>query len=170
MSQKTCSHCGAPVEAGRRVCPNCHTVLKHKSPLTPYLIIAVLAVVVIAAVALLLLFPAPAPSAESIASVPAVSPAGSAGAVSVPSTPACTIAIAGSRAGSSLRLQVMTSTCAAGEVTSLRVSVNGASAGTLAPTAGSGGTFTGTAGTNNVIVTAKFTNGAEKVMYQNPAL
>jgi hypothetical protein len=64
----------------------------------------------------------------------------------------------------------MTSTCTTGEITELRVSVNGAQKGTLSPNPGSGGTFAGTSGSNNVIVTAKYANGAEGVVFQNPAL
>jgi hypothetical protein len=61
----------------------------------------------------------------------------------------------------------MTSTCSAGDVTELQVSVNGVKAGTLGTGAGASGTF---AGSGSVIVTAKFANGAEKIMYQNAAL
>lgn len=167
MSQKTCPHCGALVESGRMVCPDCRTILKRKNPLTPYLIIAGLAVIVIAAAVVLLLYPAPAPSVSTLTSVPEVS---STDAVAGPTMPTCTVAITGSRAGSSIRLQVVTNTCSAGDVSSLKVSVNGAGAGTLGTTAGSAGTFTGTTGTNSVTVVAEFAGGAEKIMYQNPAL
>ncbi len=64
----------------------------------------------------------------------------------------------------------MTSTCFAGDVTELRVLINGKEEGTLAPGPGSDGTFTGSPGTNSVVVTAKFANGAESVVYQNAAL
>jgi hypothetical protein len=61
----------------------------------------------------------------------------------------------------------MTSTCSAGDVTELGVSVNGVQAGTLGTGAGASKTF---AGSGPVIVTAKFASGAEKIMYQNAAL
>jgi hypothetical protein len=64
----------------------------------------------------------------------------------------------------------MTSTCVAGDITELRVSVNGAQEGTLSPNPGSSGTFVGTSGSNNVVVVAKYANSAESVVFQNPAL
>ncbi len=64
----------------------------------------------------------------------------------------------------------MSSTCFTGDVTELRVLINGEQAGTLGPGPGSDGTFTGSSGTNSVVVTAKFANGAESVVYQNAGL
>jgi hypothetical protein len=61
----------------------------------------------------------------------------------------------------------MSSTCSAGDITGLQVSINGAAKGTLGISPGASGTFAGTSGTNNVIVTAKYSNGAESVVYQN---
>ncbi len=167
MSQKTCPHCGAPVDANRLVCPHCRTVMKKRNPLVPYFVVAVLAVIVVVAIAVVLTTPVQAPDIPSAA---AVSPASGSSVAAGPTQPTCTVAITGSRAGSSIRLQVMTSTCGAGEVESLAVSVNGAAAGTMGSSAGTSKTFTGTTGTNTVIVTAKFASGAEKIMYQNAAL
>jgi predicted nucleic acid-binding Zn ribbon protein len=167
MAQKTCPHCGASIDAGRTVCPNCRTVLKKKNPLTPYLVIAGLAVIVVVIVAFVLTSPVPDPGTtiDTGASIP---PTGVVAAA--PTQPTCTIAITGSKAASSIRLQVMTSTCSAGDVTDLRVSVNGVQAGTLGTGAGASGTFPAPSGSNTVIVVAKFASGAEKVMYQNAAL
>ena len=64
----------------------------------------------------------------------------------------------------------MTSTCFAGDITELRVSVNGKQEGTLGTSPGLSGTFTGPSRSDNVIVSAKFANGAESVVYQNAAL
>jgi hypothetical protein len=55
-------------------------------------------------------------------------------------------------------------------VTELTVSVNGVSKGTLGITPGTSGTFAGTSGSDNVVVVAKYANGAENVIYQNAAL
>jgi len=167
MAQKTCPHCGVSVDASRIVCPNCRAVIKKKNPLVPYLIIAALVVVIVIVVAFVLTTPVQSPDIQGSA---AVSQSSSGTAVAAPTQPTCTVAVTGSRSGTSIRLQVMTSTCGAGEVSSLAVSVNGASAGTLGTGAGASGTYTGTSGTNNVIVTAKFASGAEKIMYQNAAL
>ena len=87
------------------------------------------------------------------------------------SPPVCTIAIVGSKVPpSSVQLRVMTNTCPAGDVAELRVSVNGVQKETLGTTAGASKTFAATSGTNSVIVVAKYANGAESVVFQNPAL
>jgi len=59
----------------------------------------------------------------------------------------------------------MANTCIAGDITELRVSVNGVQMGTLGTSPSASGTFTGTSGTNSVTVVAKFANGAEEVVY-----
>ena len=71
---------------------------------------------------------------------------------------------------SSIQLRVMASTCSAGDVTALTVSVNGAQKGTLGIAPGTGGTFQASSDISNVIVVAKYANGAESVVYQNAAL
>jgi hypothetical protein len=167
MSQKSCPHCGALIDASRTICPQCRVAVKRKNPLVPYVVIGVLVVIIVIAVAVVLTTPVQAPEMPS---APAVSSSSTGSVAAGPTQPTCTVAIAGSRAGSSLRLQVMTSTCGAGEIESLAVSVNGAAAGTMGTTAGTSKTFTGTTGANTVIVTAKFASGAEKIMYQNAAL
>ncbi len=167
MSQKTCPHCGAPVDANRPVCPHCRVVLKKKNPLVPYVVIGVLVVIIVVAVAVVLTTPVQAPDIPAAA---AVSSSSGSSVASGPTQPVCTVAITGNRAGSLIRLQVMTSTCGAGEIESLAVSVNGAAAGTLGTSAGTSKTFASTTGTSNVIVTAKFASGAEKIVYQNAAL
>jgi hypothetical protein len=48
--------------------------------------------------------------------------------------------------------------------------INGEQKGKLGPGPGTSGTFTGKSGSNNVVVAAKFANGAESVVYQNAAL
>lgn len=168
MAKKTCEHCGASFESNRSVCPNCRAVQNEKNTLTPYLIIGGTIIVIVLVVAVLFMnmgnsgggIPTPA------ITVPPTTP----GVVS-PSAPACTIAIVGSKMPpSSVQLRVMTNTCPAGEVAGLRVSVNGAEKGTLGTNPGASGTFVATSGTNNVIVVAKYVNGAESVVFQNPAL
>jgi len=64
----------------------------------------------------------------------------------------------------------MANTCIAGDITALIVSVNGAQKGTLGTSPGASGTFAGTSGTNSVTVVVKFTNGAEKVVFQSVVL
>ena len=167
MAKKTCPHCGALVESNRSVCPNCRADIREKSSMTPYLIVAGIIGVIILVVAVLLLLPAqqPTPPTPPQPTVPpTVVPVKSA-------TPPCTIAITGKKnPPASIQLQVMTTTCFTGDITELRVSVNGEQKGTLGSSPGSGGTFTGTSGSNNVVVAAKFANGAESVVYQNAAL
>lgn len=166
MASKTCPRCGAPVEPGQTSCPNCRAVLKKKSALTPYLVIAGLIVVVIIVVAVVLMSPAQGPG-TTIAPVITVQPM-SAGE-SLPAEPTCTIGITGSRVSTTIRLQIMTTTCSPGDITTLRVSINGAEAGSLGTNPGTSATFP-SSGTGNVVVTAKFANGAESIVYQNPAL
>jgi hypothetical protein len=60
----------------------------------------------------------------------------------------------------------MTNTCIPGDVTELRVTVNGMQKGMLDASPGASGTFAGTSGGNMVMVVAKFGNGAEKVVYE----
>jgi len=59
----------------------------------------------------------------------------------------------------------MATTCIPGDVTGLRVSVNGAQKGMLDASPGASGSFAGTSGSNSVMVVAKFANGAEEVVY-----
>jgi len=59
----------------------------------------------------------------------------------------------------------MANTCIPGDVTELRVSVNGAQKGMLYASPGASGTFAGTSGSNAVVVVAKFGNGAKSVVY-----
>jgi hypothetical protein len=88
-------------------------------------------------------------------------------APTAPQPPSCTVAINGQKVPpSSIRLQVMANTCIAGDVTELRVSVNGAQKGMLDARPGASGTFAGTSGSNSVTVVAKFGNGAESVVYE----
>ena len=67
---------------------------------------------------------------------------------------------------SSIYLRVMATTCITGDITELRVSVNGAQKGTLDASPGASGKFAGTSGSNAVMVVAKFGNGAESVVYE----
>ena len=60
----------------------------------------------------------------------------------------------------------MANTCIPGDITELRVSVNGQQKGMLDARPGASGTIAGTSGTNMVTVVAKFGNGAESVVYE----
>jgi hypothetical protein len=167
MAKISCPHCGALVDSGRGVCPNCRAVIQKKSPLTPYLIVAGIIGVIILVVAVILLLPAPQSAPQPL---PQVTVPPTAAAVQAASPP-CTIAITGRKnPPAKIQLQVMTSTCSASEIAELRVSVNGVQKGTLGSGPGSSATFDGTSGTNTIIVAAKFANGAESVVYQNGAL
>ena len=169
MAKVTCPHCGASVDSGRTVCPNCRMVFTKKSSLKTYLIIIALVVIVVAVVAVVLLLPAQphplsVPATQSAASVASA-------ADEVPAGPQCSVAVSGHKnPPASIQLQVMTTTCYPGDITELRVSVNGKTAGTLGTTVGSSGTFAGSSRSNNVVVTAKFSTGTESVVYQNAAL
>jgi hypothetical protein len=59
----------------------------------------------------------------------------------------------------------MVNTCIPGDVTELRVSVNGAKMGMPGASPGASGTFAGTSDSNSVMVVARFANGAESVVY-----
>lgn len=167
MAKITCPQCGASVDSGRSGCPNCRALFQKKSSLTPYLVIGGIIAGVILVIAVLLLMPVN-PSVGSPGPQVTVppTPAASQGA-----SPPCTIAITGTKIPpSTIQLQVMTSTCFAGDINELRVSVNGEPKGTLGSSPGSGGKFAGKSGSNNVVVAAKFSNGAESVVFQNAAL
>ena len=134
----------------------------------PWLIIGGIILVVILIAALFLFSPTPQPvtipAPAIISSTDFVAP-------TAPQPPSCTVAINGQKVPpSSIHLQVMANTCIAGDVTELRVSVNGAQKGMLGTSPGASGTFAGTSGSNTVTVVVKFTNGAEKVVFQSVAL
>jgi hypothetical protein len=128
------------------------------------LIIGGIIVLVILIAALFLFNPSPQPitipSPAIISSTYFVAP-------TAPQPPSCTVAINGQKVPpSSIHLQVMANTCISGDVTELRVSVNGVQKGMLDASPGASGTFAGTSGSNSVTVVAKFGNGAESVVYQ----
>jgi hypothetical protein len=58
----------------------------------------------------------------------------------------------------------MANTCIPGDITGLRVSVNGQQKGMLDARPGASGTFAVTSGRDTVMVVAKFGNGAESVV------
>jgi len=130
----------------------------------PWLIIGSIILLVILVAALFLSSPSPQPvtipSPAIISSTDFVAP-------TAPQPPSCTIAINGQKVPpSSIQLQVMANTCIPGDITELRVSINGAQKGMPGASPGASGTFTGTSGTNTVTVVARFANGAESVVYE----
>ena len=130
----------------------------------PWLIIGGIILLVILIAALFLFSPSPQPvtipAPSIISATDFVAPTAS-------QPPSCTVAINGQKVPhASIHLQVMANTCIPGDVTGLRVSVNGAQKGMLDASPGASGTFAGTSGTNTVRVVAKFGNGAESVVYQ----
>jgi len=130
----------------------------------PWLIIGSIILLVILVAALFLSSPSPQPvtipSPAIISSTDFVAP-------TAPQPPTCTIAISGQKVPpSSIQLQVMANTCIPGDITELRVSINGAQKGMPGASPGASGTFTGTSGTNTVTVVARFANGAESVVYE----
>jgi len=130
----------------------------------PLLIIGSIILVVILIAALFLSSPSSQPitipSPAIISSTDFVAP-------TAPQPPSCTVAINGQKVPpSSIHLQVMANTCIPGDVTELRVSVNGAQKGMLDASPGARGTFAGMSGSNSVTVVARFGNGAESVVYQ----
>ena len=129
----------------------------------PWLITGGIILLVILVAALFLSSPSPQPvtipSPAIISSTDFVAP-------TAPRPPSCTVAINGQKVPpSSIHLQVMANTCIPGDVTELRVSVNGAQKGMLDASPGASGSFAGTSGSNSVMVVAKFGNGAEEVVY-----
>jgi hypothetical protein len=129
----------------------------------PWLIIIGIILLVILVAALFLTSPSPQPvtipATTGITATDFVAP-------TAPQPPSCTVAINGQKIPpSSIHLQVMANTCIPGDVTELRVSVNGAQKGMLDASPGASGTFAGTSGTNTVTVVAKFANGAKSVVY-----
>jgi len=130
----------------------------------PLLIIGGIIIVVILIAALFLFSPSPQPVSIP---APAIISSTDFVAPTAPQPPSCTIAINGQKVQpSSIHLQVMANTCIPGDVTELRVSVNGAQRGMLDANPGASWTFAGMSGSNSVTVVAKFANGAESVVYQ----
>ena len=129
----------------------------------PWLIIGGIILLVILVAALFLSSPSPQPvnipATTGISATDFVAP-------TAPQPPSCTVAINGQKVPpSSIHLQVMANTCIPGDITELRVSVNGAQKGMLDASPGASGTFSGTSGTDSVTVVAKFVNGAENIVY-----
>jgi len=107
----------------------------------PLLIIGGIILLVIIIAGIFLSSPSPQPvtipSSAIISSTEFVAP-------TAPRTPSCTIAINGKKVPpSSIHLQVMANTCIPGDVTELRVSVNGAQKGMPGTSPGASGTFAG---------------------------
>jgi hypothetical protein len=129
-----------------------------------WLIIVGIIIVMIIIAALFLFSPSPQPikipAPAIISSTDFVAP-------TAPQPPSCTIAINGQKVPpASIQLQVMANTCIPGDITGLRVSVNGQQKGMPDASPGASGTFAGTSGGNTVMVVAKFGNGAESVVYE----
>jgi hypothetical protein len=129
----------------------------------PWLIIigVILLVILIAALFLSSASPKPVtiPSPSSISATDFVAPI-------APQPPSCTVAINSRKVlASSIHIQIMANTCIPGDVTGLRVIVNGAQKGMLDASPGTNGTFAGTPGTDSVTVVAKFVNGVETIVY-----
>jgi len=165
MASRTCPRCGTPVVPSDTSCPNCRIILKKKSALTPYIIIAGLIIVIIIVLAVVMMSPAPGPQ-TTIAPMITASPTSS--DESIPVQPTCTIGITGSQvSSSSIRLELVQSTCSPGEVTELQVSVNGAQVGTLGISPGTSRMFSSPSEITYVVVTAKYSDGAESVVYQS---
>ena len=107
----------------------------------PWLIIGGIILLVIIIAALFLYSPSPQPipipSPAIISSTDFVAP-------TAPQPPSCTVAINNQKVPpSSIHLQVMANTCIPGDVTELRVSVNGAQKGMPGASPGARGTFAG---------------------------
>ena len=115
----------------------------------PWLIIGGIIILVIIIAALFLFSPSPQPI--KIPAPAFISPTDFV-APTAPQPPSCSIAINGQKVPpSSIHLQVMANTCIAGDITELRVSVNGAQKGMPGASPGANGTFAGTSGTNSKI-------------------
>jgi hypothetical protein len=85
-----------------------------------------------------------------------------------PTIPQCMVAINGQKLTSNtIQLNVMAMTCLPGDISNLRVSVNGRDSWTLDPRLGARGNFPGHAGTDTVVVVAVFSSGYEKTVFES---
>jgi hypothetical protein len=131
----------------------------------PWLIIGGIILLIFCIAAMFLSSPSPQPvtlpAPAIISSTDFVAPTAS-------QPPSCTVAINGQKVPpSSIHLEVMATTCIPGDVTELRVSVNGAQKGMPGASPGASGISAGMSDSNTVVVVAKYANGAESVVYQD---
>jgi len=113
----------------------------------PWLIIIGIILLAILVAGLFLSSPSPQtvtiPATTGISATDFVAP-------TAPQPPSCTVAINGQKVPpSSIHLQVMANTCIPGDVTELRVSVNGVQKGMPDASPGASGTFAGTSGNSH---------------------
>ena len=159
MARERCPECGGPLLSGR--CPNCQVYSWEKNTFLPYFAIAGFGVAALILAAIFLFNPGYIPGSTSS---PAAGSSG--GMAAPPSVPTCTVGMSSTKVPPSLvRLMVTSSTCSPGEITGLQVTINGAGKGTLPAYVSACDTFVGVPGLNNVIVTAKYANGAEMIVY-----
>ena len=165
MAQNKCPNCGSSIDSNRSACPTCRKVVKKSTPTTAYLSIAAIAVVINVVGGILLVNPGGNNAGGPVTPVPTST------GTPEPTQPTCFVAITGHKVPpTSIELQVKTSSCRAGDITELRVSIDGAPAGTLSPNPGTLATIADKSGSKNVIVVAKFVSGAESVVYRGTDL
>jgi len=159
--QIRCPACGSPVPAGRPVCPVCRASLPRGGRSRTRLVVAGLVVAVLLLALIVILLPSLSPGNNLPAAMAQnVTPA--------PTLPQCMVAINGQKlTGNTIQLNVMAMTCLPGDISNLRVSVNGRDSWTLDPRLGARGNFPGHAGTDTVIVFAVFSSGYEKTVFES---
>jgi RNA polymerase subunit RPABC4/transcription elongation factor Spt4 len=158
--QNRCPNCGASVPAGRPVCPVCRASLAQTGRSRTIFVVAGF----VAAVLMLALFVFYLPSLPPGNTPPApaqnVTPA--------PTMPQCIIAITGQKvSGNTIQLHLMEMTCVQGDISKLRVMVNGRDAWILDPRLGASGNYPGHAGPDSVVVVAVFSSGYEKTVLES---
>ena len=159
--QNRCPNCGTPVLPGRSVCPVCKASLPRTGRSRMFYIVAGSVAVVLVLALLILFLPSFSPGKILPAAMAQnVTPA--------PTLPQCLVAINGQKLSSNtIQLNVMAMTCLPGDISKLRVSVNGQDAWTLDPRLAARGNFPGHAGTDTVIVVAVFSSGYEKTVFES---
>jgi Double zinc ribbon len=159
--QNRCPGCGSPVPAGRPVCPVCKTSLPGAGRSRTILVVAGFIVAVLLLAFLVILLPSLTPGNNLPAAMAQnVTPA--------PTLPQCIVAINGQKLpGNTIQLNVAAMTCLPGDISKLRVSVNGRDAWALDPRLASRGNFPGHDGTDTVIVVAVFSSGYEKTVFES---
>jgi RNA polymerase subunit RPABC4/transcription elongation factor Spt4 len=155
--QQRCPKCGAPVPAGRKSCPVCSTSLVQTSRLRRIMVF----VGFVAAVLVLSLF-----IISHLSALPGTMlPAPARDVTPAPTMPECNVAITGQKlSGDTIQLNVMAMTCVPGDISRLRVIVDGRDAWTLDPRLAARGNFPGHAGPDTVVVVAVFSSGYEKTV------